>query len=209
RYGGWETRTRGNDDAGPYRWSLGRRRQNDSVVTRSRDQNGASRGRSSGAGDDRAGPGERDRRGVEGNAGSRGLDLDARRAASAGVGGGWSVGWHQYTGGERGHGGKDQGGQVRRGFRRRTLAPARTALRDHPPDRRLPEIRPLAPQAPLRCGLPGGLSLPKISRFNSMYSFHWVGTSSSGKMAVTGHSGSQAPQSMHSSGLMKSCFSPS
>src|SRR5262245_48171605 len=36
-----------------------------------------------------------------------------------------------------------------------------------------------------------------------------AGTSSSGKMAVTGHSGSQAPQSMHSSGWMYSWSSPS
>ena len=38
--------------------------------------------------------------------------------------------------------------------------------------------------------------------FFSMYSDHSGGTSVSGKMACTGHSGSQAPQSMHSSGLM-------
>src|SRR3989337_4483663 len=37
---------------------------------------------------------------------------------------------------------------------------------------------------------------------SSVYSFHWSGTSSSAKIAVTGHTGSQAPQSMHSSGSM-------
>ncbi len=36
-----------------------------------------------------------------------------------------------------------------------------------------------------------------------MYCVHWSGTASSAKIAVTGHSGSHAPQSMHSSGSMK------
>src|SRR5262249_20768092 len=36
----------------------------------------------------------------------------------------------------------------------------------------------------------------------SVYGFHSSGTSSSVKIASTGHSGSQAPQSMHSSGSM-------
>src|SRR5689334_6275878 len=35
-----------------------------------------------------------------------------------------------------------------------------------------------------------------------MYGSHLSGTSSSGKIAFTGHSGSHAPQSMHSSGSM-------
>ena len=51
-------------------------------------------------------------------------------------------------------------------------------------------------------GFPGGLSLVNTSRFLAMKSFHCGGTSSSGKIAVTGHSGSHAPQSMHSSGWM-------
>ncbi len=54
----------------------------------------------------------------------------------------------------------------------------------------------------LRCGLPGGVALWKTSRFFAMYDFHCGGVSSSGKIAVTGHSGSHAPQSMHSSGWM-------
>ena len=32
--------------------------------------------------------------------------------------------------------------------------------------------------------------------------FHCSGTESAGKIAVTGHTDSQAPQSMHSAGLM-------
>ena len=39
-----------------------------------------------------------------------------------------------------------------------------------------------------------------------MYLFHSAGTSVSSKIASTGHSGSQAPQSIHSSGSMYSCF---
>src|SRR5918911_5546662 len=35
-----------------------------------------------------------------------------------------------------------------------------------------------------------------------MYCWYWLGTSSSAKIALTGHSGSHAPQSMHSSGWM-------
>src|ERR1700751_4682211 len=35
-----------------------------------------------------------------------------------------------------------------------------------------------------------------------MNAFHLSGSASSGKIASTGHSGSQAPQSMHSSGSM-------
>ena len=38
---------------------------------------------------------------------------------------------------------------------------------------------------------------------------HLSGTASSGKIASTGHSGSQAPQSMHSSGSMTSMRSAS
>src|SRR5438876_11546711 len=37
-----------------------------------------------------------------------------------------------------------------------------------------------------------------------MNAFHFSGRASSGKIASTGHSGSQAPQSMHSSGSMTS-----
>src|SRR5262245_48913361 len=51
-----------------------------------------------------------------------------------------------------------------------------------------------------RCGFPGGFSDLKTSRLIWMYSRMLPGTSSSGKIAVTGHSGSHAPQSMHSSG---------
>src|SRR5579875_711807 len=41
------------------------------------------------------------------------------------------------------------------------------------------------------------------------YPDHFSGRSSMAKIAVTGHTGTQAPQSIHSSGLMYSCFSPS
>ena len=60
----------------------------------------------------------------------------------------------------------------------------------------------LAGTGSYRSGRPGGLSLSKTSRFFSMNAVYCGGTSSSGKMAVTGHSGSQAPQSIHSSALM-------
>src|SRR3990170_2433235 len=60
-----------------------------------------------------------------------------------------------------------------------------------------------------RLGRPGGVSLLNTSRLIWMNSFRLPGTSSSGKIAVTGHSGSQAPQSMHSSGWMYSCSGPS
>src|SRR5579885_2997689 len=43
--------------------------------------------------------------------------------------------------------------------------------------------------------------------FISMWVFHWSGTPASGKIAETGHTDSQAPQSMHSSGLMYSLVS--
>src|SRR6266851_3735557 len=39
--------------------------------------------------------------------------------------------------------------------------------------------------------------------------FHFSGRSSSAKIAVTGQTGTQAPQSMHSVGWMYSCVSPS
>lgn len=45
--------------------------------------------------------------------------------------------------------------------------------------------------------------------FFSMYSRQLAGTSESTKMAVTGHSGSHNPQSMHSSGWMNTMSSPS
>ena len=51
-------------------------------------------------------------------------------------------------------------------------------------------------------GPTGGLSLLNTSRFFAMYDSQAGGTSSSVKIAVTGHSGTQAPQSMHSSGWM-------
>src|SRR5918994_8015779 len=42
-----------------------------------------------------------------------------------------------------------------------------------------------------------------------MKDFHLSGTSSSAKIASTGHAGTQAPQSMHSSGWMNSCSADS
>jgi Ndr family len=53
-----------------------------------------------------------------------------------------------------------------------------------------------------RVGRPGGVALLNTSRLICTYFCIAAGTSSSGKMAVTGHSGSHAPQSMHSSGWM-------
>ena len=51
--------------------------------------------------------------------------------------------------------------------------------------------------------------LKGAARFFSMNAVYCGGTSSSGKIADTGHSGSHAPQSMHSSGSMTSMFLPS
>src|SRR5580658_9887782 len=41
---------------------------------------------------------------------------------------------------------------------------------------------------------------PKYFALRSVYSFHFSGRSSRAKMAETGHTGTQAPQSMHSTG---------
>src|ERR1700674_5030073 len=41
---------------------------------------------------------------------------------------------------------------------------------------------------------------PKYFAFRSVYSFHFSGRSSSAKIAETGHTGTHAPQSMHSTG---------
>src|SRR5918996_1605273 len=60
----------------------------------------------------------------------------------------------------------------------------------------------------LVAGLTPGLSV-KNCLLSSVKLFHWSGTSSSAKIAFTGHTGSHAPQSMHSSGWMYSCVSPS
>ena len=43
-----------------------------------------------------------------------------------------------------------------------------------------------------------------MSAFTAMKLVHFSGVSSSAKMASTGHAGTQAPQSMHSSGWMYS-----
>ena len=51
---------------------------------------------------------------------------------------------------------------------------------------------------------PTSLSLNQRA-LSSVYFAHSAGTESSGKIALTGHSGSQAPQSMHSSGSMTAC----
>ena len=50
---------------------------------------------------------------------------------------------------------------------------------------------------------------PKYLAFLSAYSFHFSGRSSSAKMADTGHTGTHAPQSMHSTGSMNSMSVPS
>ena len=60
----------------------------------------------------------------------------------------------------------------------------------------------------LVAGFTPGLSL-KNCLFSSMKLFHCSGVSSSAKIAFTGQTGSQAPQSMHSSGWMKSWSFPS
>src|ERR1700730_9353211 len=49
--------------------------------------------------------------------------------------------------------------------------------------------------------------LPKYAAFFAVYSFHFSGKSSSAKIADTGHTGTQAPQSMHSTGSMYSISS--
>src|SRR5271168_439676 len=47
------------------------------------------------------------------------------------------------------------------------------------------------------------------SAFTGVKLDHFSGRSSSANIAVTGQTGTHAPQSMHSTGLMNSCFSPS
>src|ERR1700740_2105546 len=47
------------------------------------------------------------------------------------------------------------------------------------------------------------------SEFNAVNDCHFSGKSSRAKIAVTGHTGTHAPQSMHSTGLMYSCVTPS
>src|SRR5690606_5703969 len=54
-----------------------------------------------------------------------------------------------------------------------------------------------------------GALAPAKTALTSMKAFHLSGSALSSKMAVVGHSGSQAPQSMHSSGWMTSEFTPS
>jgi hypothetical protein len=65
-----------------------------------------------------------------------------------------------------------------------------------------------------RCGQPSAFTssaffAPLTTAFRSLYTFHLAGSSLSSKIAVVGHSGSHAPQSMHSSGLIASEFFPS
>src|SRR5690242_250458 len=45
---------------------------------------------------------------------------------------------------------------------------------------------------------------PKYWAFFPSYSFHFSGRSSAAKIADTGHTGTQAPQSIHSTGSIKS-----
>src|SRR5688572_11607255 len=60
---------------------------------------------------------------------------------------------------------------------------------------------------------PASMSLaglaPETTALMSLYAAHFAGSSLSSKIAVVGHSGSHAPQSMHSSGLIASEFLPS
>src|SRR5580698_5183331 len=49
----------------------------------------------------------------------------------------------------------------------------------------------------------------KYSAFTGVKLCHFSGKSSKAKIAVTGQTGTHAPQSMHSAGLIKSCFTPS
>src|SRR3954469_3868611 len=53
----------------------------------------------------------------------------------------------------------------------------------------------------------GLLHRPKYLAFRSVNEAHFSGRSSSAKMADTGHTGTQAPQSMHSTGSMYSISS--
>src|SRR5712692_1999354 len=73
-------------------------------------------------------------------------------------------------------------------------------------------LQPLPPGSPASVlvvqGLTPGLST-KNCLFSAMKCFHCSGVSSSTKIAFTGHTGSQAPQSIHSSGWMKSWSGPS
>src|SRR5258708_34843435 len=54
-----------------------------------------------------------------------------------------------------------------------------------------------------------GFQILASSAFSGMKSFWSAGTSSSAKIASTGHSATQSVQSMHSSGSMTSMFGPS
>jgi hypothetical protein len=73
---------------------------------------------------------------------------------------------------------------------------------------------PTGPALPLPPGLPTGSGRPgsgsvknrSLSAANAAMS---AGALKSGKIAVSGQAGSQAPQSMHSRGLMYSLRSPS
>src|SRR5436305_10316508 len=61
-----------------------------------------------------------------------------------------------------------------------------------------------------RCGRPASASYrPKYFALRSVKAFHFSGRSSSAKIAETGHTGTQAPQSMHSTGSIKSWSTPS
>ncbi len=51
--------------------------------------------------------------------------------------------------------------------------------------------------------------LPKKTAFRLVKSDHFSGKSSRAKMAETGHTGTQAPQSIHSTGSMYNISSPS
>src|SRR5208282_4841320 len=74
----------------------------------------------------------------------------------------------------------------------------RAPIRMHAPKASSPEVKPKS-QDPLY--------RPKYAAFFAVNSFHFSGRSSSAKMADTGHTGTHAPQSMHSTGSIYSISS--
>ena len=103
----------------------------------------------------------------------------------------------------------DRGGKSFRAFHRLLprSGPARGLVRDRPSPRtrrrRSGGRRRPVPPAPHRPGEPRPVTVSENHpAFTSVNGFHSAGRSSSGKIAVTGQTGTQASQSTHSSGWM-------
>src|SRR5277367_3506093 len=70
----------------------------------------------------------------------------------------------------------------------------------HPAVGRAPIIESLATKPRAKSQQPKAPYRPKYAAFFAVNSFHFSGRSSSAKMADTGHTGTHAPQSIHSTG---------